>query len=277
MNPFLRLARERRDALRLFAVLVLSTFAALALLAFRVYYSGSGRWLSLAWDLFLAWLPFWFALPLAAPPSTTTTTTPSADRRSSALPILVFGFLWLLFFPNAPYLLTEFMHLANRPWLDERPIGRLAGISPAGFVPPWYDVMMVVFFAWTGLLLGLVSLHVVHAAVAARWGRRRGWAMVVAVAWLSGLGISLGRFQRWNSWDLFTQPHALLPDVLGRIVNPLAHPRTTAVTILFATFLLMAYATLAALMRLRREPAAAPVTPPPADATAAPVALGPAR
>lgn len=252
MNTFLRFARDRRDALRVFAVLVLSTFAALALLAVRVYYSGSGRWLSLVWDLFLAWLPFWFALPLAAPPGERRA---GGGGRLATLPLLACGFLWLLFFPNAPYLLTEFIHLSHRAWLSERPIRLLVGISPAGFVPLWYDLIMVAFFAWNGILLGLVSLHIVHTAIAARWGRRWGWAAVCAVAWLSGLGISLGRFERWNSWDLFTQPHTLLPDVLGRVVNPIAHPRTTAVTILFAAFLLMAYATMAALMRLRREPA----------------------
>jgi uncharacterized membrane protein len=63
--------------------------------------------------------------------------------------------------------------------------------------------------------------------------------------------VSLGRFQRWNSWDLFSRPAALAADVAGRVLNPLAHPRTTAVTVLFAGLLLLAYVTLLALTRIR--------------------------
>lgn len=241
MNTVLRLIREHRRALLLLAVLVLSTVAALSLLAFRVYYSGTTRWMNLVWDLFLAWLPFWFAVPLAAP---------LGRGRGATLVLLASGFLWLLFFPNAPYLLTEFIHLPHRHALGSRDLDALAGISPRGHVPLWYDMMMVSFFAWNGVLLGLVSLHMARGAVARRLGGGWGWVMVFAVAWLSGFGISLGRFERWNSWDLFTKPGTLLPEVFGRMLNPLDHPRTTAVTLLFAAFLLLAYLTVLAMTHL---------------------------
>jgi uncharacterized membrane protein len=76
--------------------------------------------------------------------------------------------------------------------------------------------------------------------------------MAVAVLGLGGFGVSLGRFERWNSWDVFSQPIALLSDVLGRLVNPLAHPRTTAVTVLVSAFLILAYLSIGALGALSR-------------------------
>ena len=224
---------RRRDRLLLVAVLVLSSMAALAVLAARVAYSGTAGYLFMVWNLFLAWIPLWLAVPIAA--------SRSRGRFGGAV-LLGLGFLWLLFFPNAPYLLTEFQHLHPDHAVSTRPLSILAGLSPGRGVPLWYDVVLVLLFAWNGLLLGFVSLRLVQRAVADRAGGAWGWATVVAVFGLSGFGVSLGRFQRWNSWDLFSRPAALLADVGGRIFNPLAHPRTTAVTVLFATFLLLAYA-----------------------------------
>jgi uncharacterized membrane protein len=110
-------------------------------------------------------------------------------------------------------------------------------------------VLLLLLFAWNGLLLGFVSLRIVQRAVSRRAGAAWGWATVVLVLTLSGFGVSIGRFERWNSWDLFSRPAALLADVAGRVFNPLAHPRTTAVTVLFAGFLLLAYVTMLALAR----------------------------
>ena len=86
-----------------------------------------------------------------------------------------------------------------------------------------------------------------------RAGARWGWATVVVVRGLSAFGVSLGRFERWNSWDLFAQPLSLLADVLDRVFNPIAYPRTTGVTLLFASFLLLGYLALVALMRVHRN------------------------
>ena len=74
---------------------------------------------------------------------------------------------------------------------------------------------------------------------------------------ISGFGVSLGRFQRWNSWDLFLQPATLLADVGSRLLFPLSHPRTTAVTVLLASFLLLAYLTIVALATVQQKTDAA--------------------
>ena len=231
----------RHDRVFLAAMLLLSSVAALSLLAFRGYYSGRGGYSFMAWNLFLAWMPVAFA-------ATAVSVRPGRPRDRAA--VLGFGFLWLLFFPNAPYLCTEFIHLTPFGVSDLPLSASLRRWSPERPVPHWYDVMLVLSFAWNGLVLGFLSLYLVHRAVRERFGAGLGGATAAAASLLSGFGVSIGRFQRWNSWDLFSRPGALLSDVLGRVLNPLAHPRTTASTVLLASFLLLGYFTLLALMRL---------------------------
>ena len=244
----------RRDGLLLGAVLVLSSAVALAVLAFRVYYSGRRGYAFQPWNLFLAWIPMWLALAIAWVQA-----RQPADRPPRLRPAAVaLGVLWLLFLPNAPYLLTEFIHLHPSHGPSERAFQVLDGLSPRRAVPVWYDVMLILVFAWNGLLLGLVSLDLVRRVVRQRFGDLWGWATAVVAIGLCAFGISLGRFQRWNSWDLFSQPVRLLSDVISRLFTPWAHPRTAATTVLMATFLLLAYLALVALMNARRDATVAP-------------------
>jgi uncharacterized membrane protein len=227
---------------QLMAVLALSSLAGLALLAFRMGYGGTWGYRSLPWDLFLAWLP----VPLAF----AVVRTQDRDRKPW-LRMLIPASGWLLFFPNAPYLVTQFMHLHPSYGVFEGALpDAVLRFSPRGSIPLWFDVLMLATFAWTGLLLGFLSLHLVHRAATRLAGPVAGWAMVVVGLGLCAFGISLGRFERWNSWDVVTQPFALFPDVAARVAYPLSHPRTSAVTIGFAAFLLLAYLSLIALIRL---------------------------
>jgi uncharacterized membrane protein len=236
-----RLFHQHRGAVALAAVLLLSSAAGLALLAFRFYYGGTAGYSFMPWNLFLAWLPLGFALGI------------TALRRVpfSGPPVLGLGLLWLLFFPNAPYLLTEFIHLDPQYAVYERPIQSLASVSPHRDIPVWFDALLILTFAWVGLLMGFVSLHLVQHAVRERLGAAWGWLTVVAVLCLSGFGVSLGRFERWNSWDLFSRPAHLLADVGARVLNPLDHIRTTGVTLALSAFLLLAYLSLEALAAAR--------------------------
>lgn len=81
-------------------------------------------------------------------------------------------------------------------------------------------------------------------------GRAVGWAAAVMAICLAGFGVSLGRFDRFNSWDLFSKPHVLLPDIADRLLDPLQYPKSTAATVLLSAFLLLAYLSITALMRL---------------------------
>ncbi len=211
-----------RAQLPLIVVLGLSSLLSVLLVLFRVAYSDSIIYAFLVWNLFLAWIPLGCAFLLWW------------LERTPRRPVFVMAILfagWFLFFPNAPYIVTDLMHLGYR-----------------NNIPIWYDAMLIFSFAWNGIVLGLLSLWIVHGLVAGWVGRWIGWMMVGVTLVASGFGVYLGRFQRWNSWDIVADPQNLFLDMLDRLINPMAHPQTVAVTILFAAFLGIAYLTLAVLV-----------------------------
>ncbi|MBE7553937.1 MAG: DUF1361 domain-containing protein [Anaerolineales bacterium] len=199
---------------------VLSTLFAFTLLAGRVYLSRQWTYLFLVWNLFLAWIPYLTSL-------WTSPVYPRQSRRWGYL--LLPGLLWLAFFPNAPYIVTDFLHLQHRP--------------P---VPVWYDMGLISIFAWTGLFLAVFSLRAMQMLVKTAAGPVLSWLFVVSVMGLSGLGIYIGRFLGWNSWDLFIHPEAVLTDILIRFTNPFQHTATFGVSLMFALFLLVCYLTVTA-------------------------------
>lgn len=156
----------------------------------RAWYSGYNMYGFLIWNLILAWVPFGVALIVIKFPVKHYVT--------------FFGSaFWLLFFPNAPYIITDFLHL-----------------RPLWGVPLWYDVLLIFSFAVTGLCLGFASLSLIQGQVAKLWGKRNSWLFVIVVMLLSGLGIYIGRFLRWNSWDIFGNPLALWQDVYLTLTTP---------------------------------------------------------
>ncbi len=207
--------------LLLLGVLLLSSLLSVSLAAFRIAYSDSIAYGFLIWNLFLAWAPLCAACALWW-----------LDGRQRRPLLLMAGLLggWFLFFPNAPYIVTDLIHLGYR--YD---------------VPLWYDAMLIFSFAWNGLLLGLISLWIVHRLVEDWFGVWMGWLLAGLTLLASGFGVYLGRFERWNSWDIIADPYGLALNMLDPLLNPMAHPRTLAVTILFAAFLTVAYLTLSVL------------------------------
>lgn len=209
----------------LFYPIVLSSLLAMGIYVARVVYSWNWAiYRNLAWNLMLAWLPYIFSL--------------LAVCLHQAKPrhwwrLLVPGILWLTFFPNAPYLITDFFHLEYRP--------------P---VPLWYDILLLVAFTWTGLFLGLTSLRAMHLIVESYFGRFLGWCFAAFALALGGLGIYLGRFARWNSWDLLQQPKQILKDVIEPLINPQTNLRFFGFTFLFTALLVVCYLTFISTQRL---------------------------
>lgn len=169
----------------------------------------------MVWNLILAWLPWLFAVPMALVPS----------RVGQAWRLLPSFGAWLLFLPNAPYMVTDVLHVRHTQ-----------------AAPVWFDAVMLFAFAWTGCLLGFSSLKIVHARIESWLGRAAGWIFVGGAAVLTGFGIYLGRFLRWNSWDIVTRPRGLAWDVAARVLRPDQHPGTWAVTLMFAAVLIVFYA-----------------------------------
>lgn len=194
-------------------ILLYSVGFSFLLYAFRVWYTGSFLFLFIPWNLFLAWLPLLFSGMIK-------------DTQFSIRNVTLFS-LWLLFFPNSPYLITDLFHLQER-----------TGVAL------YYDLVLLFMAAWNGLLMGLYSLRNIEQLLLKRFAVLKVKLITVSLFVLCGFGIYLGRYDRYNSWHLVTQPFDLMEGIVSKLTAPASHPRVWAVTILFAVVLLLIYETL---------------------------------
>lgn len=174
----------------------------------RVVFTEKSMFLFMLWNLFLAFIPWFLASVLYI----------KNIKNRFAIVLLIVS--WLAFFPNAPYVLTDIIHLGN-----ERS------------APIWFDLILLLSYGFTGLLYGFVSLRMIEKIVSARTGFRKEWLISVFLIYLSCFGIYLGRFLRWNSWDLVINLDDVMKDILIRIISPFDHPVTWVFTALFGTLL----------------------------------------
>jgi uncharacterized membrane protein len=176
----------------------------------------------LIWNLFLAWIPMVFAL-LARD-----------HQRAGANPgwrFFAFGAAWLLFFPNAPYIFTDIVHLSHF------------------YSRFWVDLILILINALTGMVIGFVSLYLMQSAVRHLAGELMSWLFIAAVAVLSGFGICLGRFMRLNSWDVVAPGRMF--HTIGSWAKQTSFATTSlGVSILFAAFVFVSYLMLYALTHL---------------------------
>ena len=167
----------------------------------------------LLWNLLLAWIPVIAALVLEE------VDAPRTGRSGRPVIAVAAATVWLLFLPNAPYLVSDLTHFDS------------------GSATPWLDLARLVSFAWAGCLLAVVSLRAVHRVVLRRAGSFVAWGVVVTSAIGSGFGVVLGRFSRLNSWEAFTAPRSVLDEAaaIG------ASGRLVAVSLFFGLLLLTVY------------------------------------
>jgi len=217
---------QNRYSLAVFVLLNIACVVCTGLVFARVAYSDSSRHLGLIWNLFLAWIPFMLAYFAHAV---------SWRRTSLYLIIPLIAFLWLIFFPNAPYMLTDLQDLARR----------------ATGAPLWYDVIIVVWCSWTGMLLGVISLYLMQDIIARSFGRMAGWVFVFVISGLSSFGIYIGRFVRLNSWDILQNPAETAQEILGIVIDP--SRRLAAFTLLYTFFFLFVFLLLYSFSHMLRE------------------------
>lgn len=195
------------------------TLWSVALVALRVLHTRNLTFAFLVWNLFLALVPL----------LTSTAMRLADDNR---LPGWLLGALfacWLLMLPNAPYLVTDLFHLRQMP-----------------LVPLWFDLVLLLSCAATGVALGFRSMGDIHELARRRWGGRAAWVLVTGLWFACAYGMYLGRFVRWNSWDVLHQPDAIAAFALNTLRAPAAHPRVVGVTLLFGGLLTLAYITVRA-------------------------------
>lgn len=220
--PHPRALSER--AVSVLLSLLFASVVCLGMVLVRAHYAGRISHTYIAWNLLLAWIPSLFAF--------------AAYRfyLYRTRRYVLFGFCaltWFVFFPNAPYIITDFVHLD----MDH----------PATLM--WVDLFTIASFAWTGLCLGYVSLCLMQEIVRARCGRAIGWLFVTAMLALGSLGVYMGRCLRWNSWDVLRHPFALFQHGFAMEVS-FVQPEMKVFLVMMFLFLLLSYGTLHALAHL---------------------------
>jgi uncharacterized membrane protein len=205
---------------------VLASGLCVSLVAVRALHAGFDGYGFLVWNLFLAWIPFLLALAFYD----------GYRRGRSRVVLAAVALLWLLFLPNAPYMVTDLVHLGTVPG-----------------APLWFDGAMIAAFAATGLLLGLCSLFLVHTVALRVLGPVPGWLALAPVLALCSAGVLVGRFERLNSWDALVDP-ARLAGLLGtHLADPFGSRRALALLVGYTCFLGIAYLVLYAVSSLRLE------------------------
>lgn len=194
--------------------MLLASVLSCALLLVRRFYVGRAGLGMLVWNLFLAWVPLGASLVVYGL---------AAGRRRRWFVLLGAAVLWFLFFPNAAYIVTDLVHLHERPK-----------------VPYWYDIIAIMAFVQTGLFVGYLSLYLMQEVVRSWLGRWAGWAFALVMLALSGFGIYLGRFLRWNSWDALLEPLDTMRHAV-RVANPWSDPRPLTFSATFFAFSLVCY------------------------------------
>jgi uncharacterized membrane protein len=222
-DSFLRIHRFLVN--QLFYPIFLSSVLAMAIFIVRVIIARSPViYSNLVWNLALAWIPYAFGVLASG--------LHRSNPKSWWL-IIIPGMIWLLFFPNAPYMVTDFLHLNPRPG-----------------IPLWYDILMLVSFSWTGIFLAIASLRMMQGLIKYYLGTFLSWLFAFFAIALSGLGIYLGRFERWNSWDMLTHPKSILKDLAKQLLNPLDSLSFFGFTMLITAFLFVCYFMFVSMRRL---------------------------
>lgn len=195
-------------------MILISVGFTMLLLLIRIIYAGELLYIFYPWNILLALIPLYFSRQLR-------------NQKSSNIKAFILIAGWLLFFPNAPYLITDIFHFEER--------------TP---VPKWFDLLLVVSAAWNGMVICMVSLRQVEVYFARFLDKRWGGLIVVSFLILCSYGIFLGRYLRYNSWDVFTKPLVIIKSSLHHIWQPLEYHSIWAFTFSFAAFLSLIYFTI---------------------------------
>ncbi len=147
--------------------------------------------------------------------------------------------VWFFFFPNATYLITEFHHL-------KEDVTR---------VPFWFDTVVILSLALSGVILGSFSLLLIHRLLDLYTAPMTTWVIIIGYLFLSNVGIYIGRFLRFNSWDVVMKPLSLARTLAGQAITKRRELLTfaTLYTVFTLTFYLFLYSAIEPITLLATE------------------------
>lgn len=185
-----------------------------ALLLVRAKITQSIFFFFLIWNLFLAYTPLGVT---------------SIMRQQSNMMKRWYWFypallLWLVLLPNAPYIITDFVHLKKET-----------------NVPVWFEVLLIASFSVCGMLFGLASMKDMFSMIAKRSSQRIAWVAMGVFSILCGFGMYVGRFLRYNTWDILQKPYSLTVDILCSLTNAETCKPAWGITLGFGTLMFLLF------------------------------------
>lgn len=195
-------------------LLMLSCLFSIALTAIRIIYTDNWRFIGLSWNLFLALVPYFITRFAIRNPSW-------IENRWK------FAFIftsWLLFIPNSFYIITDLFHLE----INHR-------------IPLWFDLALIFSFAWNGILLGVISIRQMEKIVRLNFPFIQEWQFVYPMMLLNAFGVYIGRYLRYNSWDVIANPFQLTEDIIYLLVHPVRHRFDWSMIICYSVFMTLIY------------------------------------
>ena len=188
-------------------------FSGLLLLT-RIIATGSLVYLFLPWNLLLAFIPYVL----------TRWMTSNISIVENKVKLVIAVAIWLLFIPNSFYIITDFYHLSH-----------------FRSAPQWFDLLLIFSFAWNGILCGIISLSRVESVISVIRGKGLSLLLVFLVMWLCAFGVYIGRFLRYNSWDVLTDTVSLAGEIGDMLLHPLVNAYAWGMTICYAIFMTLLY------------------------------------
>jgi uncharacterized membrane protein len=193
-----------------------SMMFSLLLVMTRIVYTGSLTFIFLTWNLFLAFIPYAISSFLQA----------NHGWVKSKWKFIPAFAAWLLFIPNSFYIITDLFHL---------------GISQ---VPIWFELALLLSFAWNGLLLGILSVRQIEKIMQSIWPNMSEFFFLFPIMFLNSLGIYIGRFLRFNSWDVISNPFDLAGHISYLVLHPLAAKPAWAMICCYSVLMTFIYITI---------------------------------
>lgn len=195
--------------------IIILTILAVVLNILRVIIWGKMSLIYILWNILLAFIPFLISFILLSL---------SKEKKLSKI-IFIIGFIiWMLFIPNAPYIVTDFIHLGE-----------------IHSVPMIYDVFLIFSSASVGLMLGFHSFFHIEQIIKTKYSPRFTSLIMGLIMIIISFGIYLGRFMRFNSWDVFVNHTSLIKNVWKIFSQSTANIEVYLYTGLFFFFLYLSY------------------------------------
>ena len=205
--------------------LALSMIFSCFLVLVRIAFTGRLTFIYLIWNLFLAFVPYFITQLAALRP----------DWITGKIQFIIFFLVWIIWIPNSFYILTDLFHLGDS--LADR------------IIPLWFDLVLILSFAWNGCMLGILSVRQMEKILLLHVTVGHELFFLFPVMWLNAWGIYIGRYLRFNSWDVITDPFQLVRDIGGMLLHPLGNRNAWSMIFCFSVLLTLMYLTMKKISR----------------------------